>query len=111
MRDSLDFSSLSNWLVHSKSSFTVNKVCGEDGVDQCRLSETCLSYTENWCQSRQTELGEWKKERTDTNDIELKASFEQFPFNLVRNRVETDIASQWSDFCLQNWGLACKRKY
>jgi hypothetical protein len=50
MRDSLNFSSLSNRIVHSKSSLTVNKVCGKDGVDQCGLSETCLSYTKNSCQ-------------------------------------------------------------
>lgn len=60
MRDSLNFRSLSNWFVHSKSSFTINKVCGEDGVDQCGLSETCLSYTEIGINHAKSEIGEGK---------------------------------------------------
>lgn len=78
MRHRLDFGGLSDWFINSKSAFAINEVCGENGVDQRRFSETCLTCTT--CQTPfLTQLGR----NTNTNDVELETSFEQLPFNLV----------------------------
>src|SRR5271155_1013491 len=38
---------------------------------------------------------------TDTDNVELKASFQQLPLDLACDGIETDIAPQRSDFSLQ----------
>ena len=45
MRHGLDLGGLSDWLVDGKSALAVDEVCRENGVDQRRLSETCLPCT------------------------------------------------------------------
>jgi hypothetical protein len=43
VRHGLNLGRRSHWLIRSKSSFRVDQVGGEDGVDECRLSKTGLT--------------------------------------------------------------------
>jgi hypothetical protein len=43
-----------------------------------------------------------KLPRTDADDVELEAPFEEFAFNLVCDGVETNITAEWSDVGLDN---------
>lgn len=43
MRDSLDLGGLTDGFIGEKASLAVDKVRGEDGVDEGRLAQTCLT--------------------------------------------------------------------
>lgn len=88
MRHRLDFGGLSDWFTDGKSSLTIDEVCSENGVDQSGFSEPCLS-----CEivSRVDKLG--RDSFTNTDNVELKAPFEQFSFDLLGNGVEPNMAS------------------
>lgn len=98
MRHSLNFCGLSDWLVYGESTLAVNEVCGENSIDQSRFPETCLSYPQksSLVPVSSRERGKF----TNTNNVELKASFQQLSLDLACNGIETDIAPQRSDFSL-----------
>ena len=98
MRDCLNFSSLSYRLVDSESSLTIYKVCSENSINQSGFSETSLTcFTGELARFQLWD----RKTHTDDDDVELESSFKQFPFDLISDRIETDIRGQSSNVGLK----------
>lgn len=68
---------------------------GENGVDECRLSQPGLAYLgvkRGEYQPLYVLYDSWGKKRlTDDDNIELEPAFEQLALNLAGNRVKADV--------------------
>ena len=89
----LDLGGAADGLVGRYAALGVEKVRGEDGVDESGFAETGLACEDisrmgSFNFGGDIEFG-W---HTNTDDIELKTALQKLPLDLVGNAVETDVA-------------------
>ena len=86
--DGMDLGGLADGFVGFETTFGVDQVRGEDGVDEGAFAESGLAWS---CQHLFPDVKEDIERRTDANDVELKPALEQLLLNLRRDAVETDV--------------------
>jgi hypothetical protein len=88
-------------LLGMETALGLDEARGENGVDQCRLAQTCLAYdgrdlgsaelSRDWAEGGQSEDEENLK-RTNADDVELETTLQELTLDLRGDAVKTDMA-------------------